>query len=171
MAVTSDLQRKFKYSAIIKMNKSGGTSYGGGSGDNKILVDDFTPPSGRQEPIVRLNASIGSYAVSGLQVPGEVTLRIALRVQETTGSHAALLDDLQKLSNNDIDTCDITLQLLGNYGGNVNSVGYFHLFKDCVLTGFMLEPVGSRADDDMLHGEITVQPSKIEDLSGDQMGN
>ena len=148
--MTVDLQRKYRYTINIRINSSD-TSH-------TAQVDEFTPPDVRSEPVTRLNQKLGQIALAGPKTYGEMTFRLTLRIGES--EVANLIDDLEDLQIDDTDTCEITLMSKAMVGG-AEEVSYSQSFQNCRLTGYKLDPFSRKADDDFVHIEITLIPSKV----------
>lgn len=161
MAVTTDLQRKYRYAATIKINSSGNLHTG-------VPVDEFTPPDRRAEAVTRQNRRLGPVVLTGPVSYGEMTVRLALRVADPNTT-ASLISDLQAMKDNDADTCDITLSLLAGIDPS-EQVSHKQHYSNCKLTGYVIDALSRKGDDDMVHLQMTLMPSRVSRLQGEQLG-
>ena len=152
--MTLDLQRKYRYSVSIVVKSTKIT--------HKALVDEFTPPDLRAEPVTRQNAKLGQITLTGPRSYGEMSMRLALRIGSDSEASESqnLIAALEDLSLSDIDTCDITLTLNALKDAH-DIASYRQLFSNCRLTGFKLDPLGRKDDSDFVHLEISLIPSKV----------
>jgi len=147
-----DLQRKYRYTVQITINSLDGVGT-----THTAVVDEFTPSDVRREPVTRQNHSLGQLTLVGPATYTEMTLRLALRIGESTVSD--LIEALQELEDNDVDTCNVTLSTQVTSAG-VEEVAYRQTFTNCRLTGFKLDAFNRKDDGDFVHAEITLIPEK-----------
>lgn len=161
--VVNDMQRKYRYKVMITPNASGVPL-------QDIVVDEFTPPDKRFEPVTRQNQALGPIVLVGPPSYGEMTLRLALRVTDSVANDTAtVIATLQNLNLSDADTCDVLLSTLADAAGS-EQVAYKHSYENCKVTGYRMEGLNRRGDDDMLHIELTMMPSRVRVVQGEQMG-
>lgn len=164
--VNTDLQRKYRYKVAININADDGP----GTPYSEVPVDEFTPPDRRREPVTRQNRALGQISLVGLPSYGEMTIRLALRVVgDGSNDTAALIADLEQLHASDTDTCLITLMTLADVDGG-EQVSYEQTFSNCRLTGYKIDALNRKGDDDMLHVELTLMPSGVQLIKGTQIG-
>ena len=145
-----DLQKKFRYKCRVTINSTG-VVY-------SPQIDEFTPSGVRTEAVTRQNRKMGQMTQVGPKTYDEVTFRLTLRIGDSTVSD--LVDAFEDLNDNDTDTCDIFLQNLAVIGGE-EKVSYTQTFQNCRLTSYKLDNFGRKMDDDFVHIEIMVVPTKV----------
>lgn len=160
--VQTDIQRKYRYHVNLDFSNDDLPD------QQQLLVDDFTPPEKRFEAVTSQNQGLGQVVLSGPVSYGEMTLRLALRIasEGTSSDQTVLLDSLQRLLESTVDTVDVTLILLEKQKGTAAS--YRQSYQNCKLTGYRIDALGRNQDDDMLHVEVTLMPSRVNLLGGPQ---
>ncbi len=146
-----DLQKKFRYECQITINSS----------PDVILspqIDEFTPSGVRTEAVTRQNRKMGQMTAVSPKTYDEVTFRLALRIGDSTVSD--LVDAFEDLNDNDTDTCNIVLLTKAVIGG-IEKTSYTQTFQNCRLTSYKLDNFGRKMDDDFVHIEIMVVPTKV----------
>jgi hypothetical protein len=160
--VKTDLQRKYKYKATFTINSSG-------TPHNEVPVDEFTPPDRRKEPVTRQNRKYGQIVLSAPTSYGEMTMRLALRITgDSANATASLISDLQSLADTDADTCNVYLNTIADVDGS-EQVSYKQIYSNCRLTGFKVDSLNRHGDDEMLHIEMSLIPSHVSRIKGDQV--
>lgn len=159
--VTADLQRKYRYAVDININATG-------ISHTQVPMDEFTPSAMRSEPVSSQNRKLGFFSLAARPTWSEATLRLALR--SGSNSTAELIAALQIMRDSDDDTCDVTINLLDGIAIGDSLVNYKQHLSNCRVTGYKLDPLSRKADDDMVHLELTLIPSQVTGrLAGDSM--
>ena len=153
-----DIQRKFRYSVEIRLNAADGDS---GTAYTDVIVDEFTPSDVRNEAVSSQNQSLGQVSLTARSTYSEMTLRLALRITEGEVNRTYnLIKSLEDLRDTDYDTCNIILTTKVDVEGT-EEVSYKQTFDACRVTGYKLDQLSRKGDDDFLHVDLTLMPSKV----------
>lgn len=162
MTVNTDMQRRYKYRVSITTHHDNVTH-------SDVLADEFTSSDKRGDPVTRQNGKLGQISLVSPFTSSEITLRLALRITDSAANaNAVLIDALQNLNFHDADTCDVLVVTLSNVAGAEQNA-YQQSFSNCRLTGYKFDVLDKKGDDDMLHIEISLMPSRTGFIAGQQM--
>jgi hypothetical protein len=160
MAITKELQRKFKYKVIISTptNLLGYTD---------VRVDEFTP-SMRKREAIKTQTPSGVKVLAGPISYDEFTLKIAVEIDTVPPQTAVLIQDLEGLLNSNDDSFDLTVMFINNIDGE-DQESYRQVYESCRLLSVKYDDLNSKGDDDVVYWIVSGIPETIKKIEGKQM--
>jgi hypothetical protein len=152
-------QLKHKYEVTFLFANESGKSH-------SATMEEVTMPEIKTTMIKKFNNRLNrELSRTGRITYGDITLKGHYDITETTSDSATLLSKLYELWNSDQNTVDIVVTMV-----DLSTEKPTFIFEaiGCKLNSIKTDTISKKAEDDLMHFDITLTPYKINKVSGPQ---